>query len=197
MHLGVWSKLMVRMGNKGDLSNFECGMAVGARWGDLSISQSAQLLGFSHTTMSRVYKEWCEKRKTSSMRQSCGQKCLVDGKGQRRMGWLIQADRRATLTEMTTCYNRGMQQSICEATTHTTFRRMGYNSTRPHWVPLISTNMKKRLQFARAHQNLTIEDWKNVAWSDVSWFLLRHSDGRIWHKQNENMDASCLVIWCS
>jgi len=55
----------------------------------------------------------------------CGWKCLVDARGQRRMGRLIQADRRATLTEMTTCYNRGMQQSICEATTHTTLRWMG------------------------------------------------------------------------
>jgi len=34
-----------------------------------------------------------------------------------------------------------------------------------------------------------------VAWSDESGFLLRHSDGRvrIWLKQNENMDPSCLV----
>ncbi|KAG2455504.1 TCB1 transposase, partial [Polypterus senegalus] len=184
------------MGKKGDLSNFERGMVVGARRVGLSISQSAQLLGFSCTTISRVYKEWCEKGKTSSMCQSCGQKCLVDARGQRRMGRLIQADRRATLTEITTRYNRGMQQSICEATTRTTLRRMGYNSRRPHRVPLISTtNRKKRLQFARAHQNWTVADWKNVAWSDESRFLLRHSNGRvrIWRKQNENMDPSCLV----
>jgi len=87
-----------------------------------------------------------------------------------------------------------MQQNICEVTTCTTLRQMGYNS--PHRVPLISTiNRKKRLQFARAHTNGTVEDWKNVAWSDESRFLLRHSDGRvrIWHKQNEDMDPSCLV----
>jgi len=55
------------MGKKGDLSNFEHGMVVSARRAGLSISQSAQLLGFSCTTISMVFKEWCEKGKTSSM----------------------------------------------------------------------------------------------------------------------------------
>uniref|UniRef100_A0A8C9YB48 Transposase Tc1-like domain-containing protein n=1 Tax=Sander lucioperca TaxID=283035 RepID=A0A8C9YB48_SANLU len=41
---------------------------------------------------------------------------------------------------------------------------MGYTSRRPHRVPLISTkNRKMRLQFTQAHQNWTVEDWKNVA----------------------------------
>ncbi len=39
------------------------------------------------------------------------------------------------------------------------------------------------------------KDWKNVAWSDESRLLLRHSDGRvrIWRKEHESMDPSCLV----
>uniref|UniRef100_A0AAY5KRW7 Transposase Tc1-like domain-containing protein n=1 Tax=Esox lucius TaxID=8010 RepID=A0AAY5KRW7_ESOLU len=101
------------------------------RWAVLRYMGQEHLM-LHHWAVLRFYREWCEKRKTSSMQQSCGRKCLVDARGQRRMGRLIQADRRATLTEITTRHNRGMQQSICEATTRTTLRRMGYNSRRPH-----------------------------------------------------------------
>ncbi len=63
-------------------------------------------------------------------------------------------------------------------------------------MPLLSAkNRKRRLQFAKVHQNRTVENWKNVAWSDESRFLLRHSDGsiRIWHKELESIDPSCIV----
>ncbi len=50
------------MGKKGDLSDLERGMVVGARQG-LSISKTADLLGFSLTTITRRYREWSEKEK--------------------------------------------------------------------------------------------------------------------------------------
>ncbi len=51
------------MGKKGDLSDFEYGMVVSARRTGLSISKTADLLRFSQTTISRVYREWSKKRK--------------------------------------------------------------------------------------------------------------------------------------
>ncbi len=83
-----------------------------------------------------------------------------------------------------------------------TLKQMGH-SRRPHRVPLLSANMKRTLQFTQTHQNLTIEDCKNVAWSDESRFLLQHSDGRvrIWRKEHASMDPSCLGSgwwwWCN
>ncbi len=60
------------MGKKGDLSDFDCETFVGVRRPGLSISKTADLLGFSHTTISSVYREWPKKEKISSERQLCG-----------------------------------------------------------------------------------------------------------------------------
>ncbi len=101
-----------------------------------------------------------------------------------------------TVTQITTRYNQGMKNTISEHTTRRTLKQMGYSSRRPHRVLLLSAkNRKRRIQFTQAHQNWTIEDCKNVAWSDESRFLLRHSDGRvrIWRKEHESMDPFCLV----
>ncbi len=75
-------KPSIRMGKKGDLSDFERGMVVGARQAGLSISKIADLLGFPRTNISRVYRKWCKKEKISSERQLCGRKCLVDVRGE-------------------------------------------------------------------------------------------------------------------
>ncbi len=48
----------IRMGKKGDLSDFEHGMVVGAR----RLVWVFQLLIYWDTTISRVYREWSEKR---------------------------------------------------------------------------------------------------------------------------------------
>ncbi len=65
------------MGKKEDLSDFERGTVVGARRAGLSISKTANLLGFSRRTISMVYREWSEKEKISSKQQLCGQNALL------------------------------------------------------------------------------------------------------------------------
>ena len=180
------------MGKKRDSSDFECDMVVGA---GLSISESADLLVFSHAIISRVSRE-CLKKTENPVSGSCFHKnvWLMSEVRREWADWLD--DRNATVTKVATLHNQGMQNTIYEHTTHGTLEQMGFSSRRPHQVPLLLVKKRKqRLEFAQAHQNWKIEDWKNVAWWASSWFQLWHSDGKVrfWQKQHESMDPSCLV----
>uniref|UniRef100_A0A4W5QT33 Acidic leucine-rich nuclear phosphoprotein 32 family member n=1 Tax=Hucho hucho TaxID=62062 RepID=A0A4W5QT33_9TELE len=148
------------MGKKRDLRDFERGMIVGSRRAGSSISQTAALLGFSRTTVSVVYREWRDKQKTSSQRQSSGRKQLVDKKGRRRLERIVQANRRATIRQITAQYNSGVQNCIAECTTRRSLSRMGYCSRR------------------RAN-----EEWKNTACVDKVQELVldncRSNEGKV------------------
>ena len=81
-------------------------MIVGARQGAFSISETVDLLGFSHTTVSTVSRE-----------RGKNKKHLPD--------W---SKLMVTVTQITRHYNSGMQKSISE---HTTSKWIGYCSKRP------------------------------------------------------------------
>ena len=105
-------------------------MIIGARQGGLSISVTADLLGFSCTAVSGVYREWCDKQKASREKQFCRQKRIIE-RGQRRRARLVKDDRKVTVMHMITHYNSGMQKSISEQMTHQTAKWIGYSNRQP------------------------------------------------------------------
>ncbi len=96
------------------------------------------------------------------------------------MGRQVRDDRKATVTQITTRYNQGMHNTISECTTRRTLKQMDYSSRRPHREPLLSAKEQETEDTIHTGSpNWTIEDWKNVAWSDESRFMQRQSDGRV------------------
>ena len=117
-------------------------MIVGARQAGLSISETAKLLGFSRTTVSRVYSEWSQLHKTSSERQFCGRKRLVDERGQQKMVRLVRDNRNATVTQITSQYNRDEKNGISERTARRTLRLLGFNK-KTNQVPPLPAKKRK------------------------------------------------------
>ncbi|KAK9526165.1 hypothetical protein VZT92_015917 [Zoarces viviparus] len=116
------------MGKSRDLSEFERGMIVGARRAGCSIAETVNLLGFSKTAVSRVYREWCAKQKTSSHRESCGRKRLVDESGERTMERVVEENNHATSVQIQALYNSsGQEKAISLTTTRRTLKRLGYS----------------------------------------------------------------------
>ncbi|XP_072534497.1 uncharacterized protein [Salminus brasiliensis] len=145
------------MGKKSDLSDFDRGMIVGARRAGCSVSKTADTLGFSRTTVSRVFREWNQKQKTTTNRRSCGRKPLVDEGGQKRMAKIVQANIRATTKQITDEFNNGTQRVISERTAYRTLCRMGF---------IKAKNTTASLQWPPPdHPGWTAED---AGWSEES-----------------------------
>jgi hypothetical protein len=53
---------------------------------------------------------------------------------------------------------------------------------------------KAQLDFALRHQHWTLEDWKNVIFSDETSVVLNHRRGgyRVWRKSEELLVKSCI-----
>ncbi|GFV37927.1 transposable element Tcb2 transposase [Trichonephila clavipes] len=95
-----------------DLSEFERGVIVGAREMGHSISEVAMKFGFSLMTISRVYCEYRESGKTSSLRYLCNLKKYMKERDQRRVTRIIKRDRRAILPLIASNFNTGQSTSV-------------------------------------------------------------------------------------
>ncbi len=97
-------KLLIRQSHGSSISAFRCGeddllkfkpsIRMGKN-GDLSDFERGMVVGVRRAGRSIFFF-----------------KCLVDVRGQRRMSRLVRDDRKATVTQITTCYNQGMQNTI-------------------------------------------------------------------------------------
>ncbi|KAK3536927.1 hypothetical protein QTP86_027060, partial [Hemibagrus guttatus] len=75
----------------------------------------------------------------------------------------------------------GSDRKVSEYTVYRSLLHMRLHSCRPVRTPNLTPVHRRNngQQWTREHQNWTTEQWKKVAWSDESRFLLHHGDGRV------------------
>ncbi|GBM61631.1 hypothetical protein AVEN_122248-1 [Araneus ventricosus] len=168
------------MGKTADLSEFDRGQIAMARRLGTSITETARLVGCSLSAVVSIHAKWINDCDTSSRRQCVGRPRVVREKGRRRLSRLVKQNRRQTVAQLTAQYNAGPSASVSEQTVQRTLLDVVLCSRRPTRVPLLTKRHRQlRLQWAREHQDLIMDEWKRVAWSDESRFLIHHVDGRV------------------
>ncbi len=134
-----------------------------------------------------------EKLKISSEWQLCEWRCLVDVRGQRRIGRLVKDDRKATITQITTkiCRIPSLNAQHVKPWSRWATALQDYTGCRSCQLRTGNGGYNSH----RITKKLDNRKLENFAWSDESQFLLQHSDGRfrICRKEHESMDPSCLV----
>lgn len=74
-----------------------------------------------------------------------------------------------------------LQVTVSNNTVRNALREAGLGAIEKESKPMLSSkNIKARLQFAKRHQDWTINDWKRIIWSDETKINRFGSDGRLW-----------------
>jgi hypothetical protein len=74
-------------------------------------------------------------------------------------------------------------------------KNQGFKKTKPTRKPGLTKKMKdERLKWCLDHQDWTLDDWKNVIWTDETAVVLNHRRGgyRVWRTSEEPFVKSCI-----
>ncbi|GFW53694.1 transposable element Tcb1 transposase [Trichonephila clavipes] len=113
----------------------------------------------------------------------------IDDRGERRLRRCVRADRRATVEQLTPKMNQGATKNK-KTTIQRTLLRLGLRSRRLVRASMLTTvHRRRRLEFARQYSSWTSTEWRQVAFSDESRFMLHRTYGR-WRIRRETSERN-------
>ena len=108
---------------------------------------------------------------------------------------IAHSNRFKSTTSITHLWNETMTSPVSRSTTYRRLWFHGFSSLIPCTKPLLSCKQKKkRLQFAQKYSKWTVEDWKQVIFSDESKFVMGYGNKgpRVWWQKYKRHRVACL-----
>jgi transposase len=142
-----------------------------------SAHKISSLTGIHTSTISRLRRNHC-----STLPKSLGGRpTKLTGRNVQHAIRLISSGRADTAVDVTRALQEVVDGSISAQTMRRHLKKAGMKAVVKKKKPLLTPkHRRERLDFALAHRDWTVEDWKRVVWSDETKINRLGSDGRKW-----------------
>ena len=152
----------------------------------------AARVGCSQSTVSRILK-----KDFPAPVNNGGRPKKTSPQDDRALKRIAHSNRFKSTTSITHLWNETMTSPVSRSTTYRRLRFHGFSSRIPCTKPLLSCKQKKkRLQFAQKYSKWTVEDWKQVIFSDESKFVMGYGNKgpRVWRQKYERHKATRRLV---
>ena len=144
-------------------------------------------LGIPRTTVADI---WTRYKETGDVedRPRTGRPTILTDRGERNIIRILNQAKNGTAAAVGRDLRAREGYSISDQTVRRVLRKNGLIAHIKRKKPLLrKSHCRKRLAWAKAHKDWTVEDWAKVVWSDESKFNLFGSDGQkyCWRKPGE------------
>ncbi|CAI9615724.1 unnamed protein product [Staurois parvus] len=159
-----------RMGCFQELSEFKRSTMIGYHLCNKSIREIYLLLNILRSTVSGIITKWKQLGTTATQPPS-GRPRKMTERGQRMLKRIVRRSRQLSAESIAKDLQTLCDLQISTTTVHRELHGRGFHGQAAASRPYITKrNAKRRMQWCKAHRHWTLEQWRQVLWSDESRF---------------------------
>ena len=160
-----------------------------------SHSKIGKSLGVHQSTISRFFKR-LKATGDAGRKKGSGRPRLSTARQDKTLERLSLKDRFESAASLRKKWKKQSHVNVSLRTTNRRLLKMGLPARKPRKKPLkTETIEEKRLRFARRYEHWSAEDWKQVIWSDESWFQMFENGRRqfVRRRPGEALNRDCVI----